>query len=93
MKGMTSVFAEFDNNNRHERCKSGMQTHVREDIYCWVALLGYYIQYLIFAKLLIFDGDSFGTPRITLVFAQKKISHQEKSCLVARRGIEPLFSP
>jgi DNA invertase Pin-like site-specific DNA recombinase len=42
MEGMLSVFAEFDNNNRRERCKSGMQARVREGIWCWSAPLGYH---------------------------------------------------
>ncbi len=41
-RGMLSVFAEFDNNNRRERCKSGMQALVREGIWCWAPPLGYY---------------------------------------------------
>ncbi len=42
MEGMLSVFAEFDNNNRRERCKGGMQARVREGIWCWPSPLGYY---------------------------------------------------
>ena len=42
MEGMLSVFAEFDNNNRRERCKSGMQARVREGLWCWAAPLGYH---------------------------------------------------
>ncbi len=49
------------------------------------------LQHLIFAKPLMFDGNSFGTPELSLVFAQKKNSRNEKSFLVAPRGVEPLF--
>ena len=45
------------------------------------------LQHLIFAKPLTFDGDSFGTPELSLVFAQKKTSPDEKSFLVARKKL------
>ena len=50
------------------------------------------LQHLIFAKPLTFDGNSFGTPELSLVFAQKDSSGVEKSLLVAPRGIEPLLT-
>ncbi len=42
MEGMISVFAEFDNNVRRERCVSGMKERVRQGIWCWPAPFGYY---------------------------------------------------
>ncbi len=42
MEGMLSVFAEFDNNNRRERCKSGMQARMREGIWVWPSPIGYH---------------------------------------------------
>lgn len=50
------------------------------------------LQHLIFAKPLTFDGDSFGTPELSLVFAQKDSSGVEKSLLVASTGIEPVLT-
>lgn len=42
MEGMISVFAEFDNNVRRERCMSGMLERIRQGIWVWRAPLGYY---------------------------------------------------
>jgi len=44
MEGMISVFAEFDNNVRRERCMSGMRERVKQGIWCWQAPFGYYRQ-------------------------------------------------
>ena len=41
MEGMLSVFAEFDNNVRSARSKSGMEERVRQGIWVWPAPLGY----------------------------------------------------
>ncbi len=49
-------------------------------------------QHLIFAKPLMFDDNSFGTLELSLVFAQKRTSPDEKSFLVAPRGVEPLLT-
>lgn len=51
------------------------------------------LQKLIFTKPVPFDGEKFGTPDLSLVYQQKKTPLSESSSLVARRGIEPLFSP
>jgi site-specific DNA recombinase len=42
MEGMISVFAEFDNNIRRERCMGGMMERVRHGFWCFRAPLGYY---------------------------------------------------
>ena len=42
MEGMISVFAEFDNNLRRERCMSGMLARVRQGFWVWGAPIGYY---------------------------------------------------
>lgn len=42
MEGMISVFAEFDNNVRRERCVGGMMERLRQGIWVWKAPLGYY---------------------------------------------------
>ncbi len=42
MEGMLSVFAEFDNNVRTERSKSGMLENVRKGIWQWREPPGYY---------------------------------------------------
>jgi DNA invertase Pin-like site-specific DNA recombinase len=41
MEGMISVFAEFDNNVRRERCVSGMLERIRQGVWVWGAPLGY----------------------------------------------------
>jgi site-specific DNA recombinase len=41
MEGMISVFAEFDNNVRRERCMSGMLERIRQGVWVWGAPLGY----------------------------------------------------
>jgi site-specific DNA recombinase len=41
MEGMLSVFAEFDNNVRSARSKSGMVERVKQGIWCWTAPIGY----------------------------------------------------
>ncbi len=42
MEGMISVFAEFDNNVRRERCMGGMHERIKQGIWCWPAPFGYY---------------------------------------------------
>lgn len=42
MEGMLAVFAEFDNNVRTERTKSGMMERVKQGIWQWSSPLGYY---------------------------------------------------
>lgn len=42
MEGMISVFAEFDNNVRRERCMGGMMERLRQGVWVWRAPLGYY---------------------------------------------------
>jgi len=37
MEGMISVFAEFDNNIRRERCVGGMMERARQGFWCWRA--------------------------------------------------------
>src|SRR3989344_6044967 len=41
MEGMLSVFAEFDNNVRASRSKSGMEERAKQGIWVWQAPLGY----------------------------------------------------
>jgi site-specific DNA recombinase len=41
MEGMLSVFAEFDNNMRRERCTQGMLERVKQGVWVWPAPLGY----------------------------------------------------
>ena len=41
MEGVLSVFAEFDNNVRAQRCKSGMEERVKQGVWVWNAPLGY----------------------------------------------------
>jgi site-specific DNA recombinase len=41
MEGMISVFAEFDNNVRRERCMGGMMERARQGFWVWRAPLGY----------------------------------------------------
>jgi site-specific DNA recombinase len=41
MEGMISVFAEFDNNVRRERCVGGMLERLRQGVWVWRAPLGY----------------------------------------------------
>jgi DNA invertase Pin-like site-specific DNA recombinase len=41
MEGMISVFAEFDNNVRRERCVGGMLERLRQGVWVWQAPLGY----------------------------------------------------
>lgn len=41
MEGMLSVFAEFDNNVRSSRSRSGMEERIREGIWVWRAPMGY----------------------------------------------------
>jgi site-specific DNA recombinase len=45
LEGMLSVFAEFDNNMRAERCKGGMMERVKQGVWVWEAPLGYYRPY------------------------------------------------
>ena len=48
-------------------------------------------QNLLFKSKLPFDGKTFGTAELSPIFEQKTNSRGEKSLLVARRGVEPLF--
>lgn len=41
MEGVLSVFAEFDNNVRAQRSKSGMEERVKSGFWVWEALIGY----------------------------------------------------
>lgn len=51
------------------------------------------LQKLIFTKPVPFNGETFGTPELSLVYQQKKTPFLESSSLVAPGGIEPPFSP
>lgn len=42
LEGMLSVFAEFDNNVRTERCSAGMLARLQQGIWVWGAPVGYY---------------------------------------------------
>lgn len=42
LEGMLSIFAEFDNNVRAERSKSGMYARLQQGIWPWSAPIGYY---------------------------------------------------
>ena len=50
-------------------------------------------QKLLFTEKLTFDGQKFGTAKLSPILQQKKTPLVEKSSLVAPRGIEPLFAP
>lgn len=50
------------------------------------------LQRLILETSVPFDGEKFGTPKLSLVFQQKKTPMSESSSLVAPRGIEPLLT-
>lgn len=41
MEGVTSIFAQLDNEQRAEVCKDGMVNAVREGRWCWPAPMGY----------------------------------------------------
>jgi site-specific DNA recombinase len=41
MEGVLSVFAEFDNNVRAQRCKSGMEERIKQGVWVWNAPVGY----------------------------------------------------
>ncbi len=41
MEGVLSVFAEFDNNVRAQRSKSGMEERVKQGVWVWSAPIGY----------------------------------------------------
>ena len=41
MEGVLSVFAEFDNNVRAQRSKSGMEERIKQGVWVWSAPLGY----------------------------------------------------
>ncbi len=41
MEGVLSVFAEFDNNVRAQRSKSGMEERVKQGVWVWPAPIGY----------------------------------------------------
>ncbi len=62
----------------------------------WIELEGNHqarirFQSLIFKSRLHFDGQCFGNTVLSPIFQLKATSHEEKSLLVAPRGIEPLF--
>lgn len=42
LEGMLSIFAEFDNNVRAERSKSGMYARLQQGIWPWSSPIGYY---------------------------------------------------
>lgn len=42
LEGVLSIFAEFDNNVRAERSKSGMYARLQQGVWPWSAPLGYY---------------------------------------------------
>lgn len=42
LEGMLSVFAEFDNNVRAERCSAGMLARLQQGVWVWGAPIGYY---------------------------------------------------
>ena len=49
------------------------------------------LQCLIFPEKPVYGYPGFETPKLSLILQLKTTSHGEKSLLVARRGIEPLF--
>jgi hypothetical protein len=71
---------------------------VRETASTWLRLEADYGLRLRFQKRVLagnvgFDGEKFGTPELSLIYQTKKNPSLDSSSLVARRGIEPLFSP
>ncbi len=76
MEGMLSVFAEFDNNVRSTRSKSGMEERVRAGIWTWAAPIGY--KRLVQGGNLVTDDDT--APYIRLAFDEwAKGTHSFKS--------------
>ena len=55
MEGVLSVFAEFDNNVRAQRSKSGMEERVKSGVWVWSAPIGY--KRLVKGGNLIIDED------------------------------------
>ncbi len=60
----------------------------------WIAMENDYasrirFQNLILKEKLEFDGEKFGTPKLSLIFAIKKTHHMDEPSLVTPRGVEP----
>lgn len=66
MEGMLSVFAEFDNNVRSARSKSGMEERVKAGVWVWAAPIGY--KRLRQGGNLIIDEDK--APYVRLAFSE-----------------------
>jgi|CXWL01.1.fsa_nt_gi DNA invertase Pin-like site-specific DNA recombinase len=66
MEGIISVFAEFDNNVRTDRSKSGMIERIRKGIWVWQAPLGYCRKY----KGANLSADPDNAPYIKLAFEE-----------------------
>ena len=86
MEGMISVFAEFDNNVRRERCMSGMLERVRQGFWVWAAPIGYYRPGRA-AQLL---ADPAQAPLVRLAFqeyAKRTYTYEGLSTFLAERGM------
>ena len=50
-------------------------------------------QSLVFPEGIAFDGEKFGTAKISPIFEQLQMKHASKTSLVALTGVEPVFTP
>ncbi|MGE5541350.1 MAG: recombinase family protein [Bacillota bacterium] len=66
MEGVLATFAEFDNNVRAARSKSGMQEKARKGIWVWIAPLGY--KRLVKGGNLVIDEEA--APFVRLAFEE-----------------------
>ena len=85
MEGMISVFAEFDNNVRTERTRSGMVERIKKGIWVWGAPLGFYRP----SKGSNIVPDPEVAPLIRLAFdeyAKRTYSYQKLAELLAKKG-------
>jgi site-specific DNA recombinase len=85
MEGVLSVFAEFDNNVRAQRSKSGMEERVKQGVWVWSAPIGY--KRLVKAGNLVIDEDV--APYIKMAFeewSKGTYSYRKLSDYLAERG-------
>ena len=90
MEGMLSVFAEFDNNVRAERTKSGMLARVQQGVWPWGAPFGYYR----LVKKANLTPHPEAAPYVQLLFEEyAKGTHTYESLakLLRERGIEKVL--
>lgn len=85
MEGMLAVFAEFDNNVRSSRSKSGMLERVRQGSWVWQAPIGY--RRITKGGNLVIDDEV--APYIKLIFeeySKNTYSFRELSDTLGKRG-------